>query len=53
MLAKPERLQTVMFRVPGTGKIANIIIGGRNQSQGKYLLRVRLKEFEVISPKDL
>ncbi len=47
ILAKPERLNAVMFKVPGnvTTK-ANLIVGGRKQSQGKYVLRVRVKDFE-------
>lgn len=42
VLAKPERLYMTLFDVPGTGKIVNIIVGGRSESQGKYLLRARL-----------
>jgi hypothetical protein len=45
LVAKPERLHAVRFLVPGTGGVANLIVGGRDKSQGKYLLRVRVKDF--------
>lgn len=46
VLAKPERVQLIQFDTPGTGSKVNLIVGGRKESQGKYLIRVRLKDFE-------
>ena len=46
IVAKPERVQAVIVEVPGTGKMVNVIVGGRGKSQGKYLLRVRLVDFQ-------
>jgi hypothetical protein len=47
LLSKPERLQHVIFQIPATGGVANIIVGGRKQSQGKYLLRARMVDFDL------
>ena len=44
VIAKPERIQAVTFKVPGTGAVANIIVGGRKQSQGKYLIRAHVQD---------
>jgi hypothetical protein len=46
IVAKPERIQAVIVEVPGTGKMVNIIVGGRGKSQGKYLLRARLLDLK-------
>jgi hypothetical protein len=47
VISKPERMQLLYFRTPGTGAVMNVIVGGRNLSQGKYLIRARLKAFEL------
>ncbi len=48
VLSKPERLQLIRFETPGIGAKVNIVVGGRKQSQGKYLIRTRLKDFEDV-----
>lgn len=45
VIGKPERLHEIHFTVPGTGQILNVIIGGRHDSQGKYLLRARIADY--------
>ncbi len=47
LVGKPERLQHVIFQIPATGGVANIIVGGRSKSQGKYMLRARLVDFDL------
>lgn len=47
VLSKPERIQLLYFQTPGTGQVMNVIVGGRKLSQGKYLIRARLKAFEL------
>jgi hypothetical protein len=45
ILAKPERIHAVVVEVPGTGTVVNILVGGRKQTQGKYLIRSRLVDW--------
>lgn len=47
VISKPERMQLLYFKTPGTGATVNVIIGGRKETQGKYLIRARLKGFET------
>lgn len=46
IVAKPERIHAVVVDVPGTGTIANVIVGARKESQGKYILRARLLDLK-------
>lgn len=46
ILSKPERLHSVVVEVPGTGIVANILVGGRKQTQGKYIIRSRLVDWK-------
>lgn len=46
ILSKPERLHSVVVEVPGTGTVVNILVGGRKQTQGKYMIRSRLVDWK-------
>lgn len=46
VIAKPERIGAVWFDVPGTGAVVNAVVGGRQMSQGKYMLRARIVNFK-------
>jgi hypothetical protein len=48
VIAKPERLQTVIFRLPKnvTETKATILVGGRKKSEGKYIIQAYVTDFE-------
>lgn len=45
VLAKEELIHIARFKVPAAGTTMQFLVGGRKQSQGKYLLRVRVKQY--------
>jgi len=47
LVGKPERLQYVIFQIPATGGVAQVIVGGRKKSQGKYIIRARITDFDL------
>jgi hypothetical protein len=54
MLGKEERFHSQAIKVPGNqSSFFQVIAGGRLKSQGKYVLRVRVKEFDSVKPEDL
>jgi hypothetical protein len=44
---KPERLHTLTFKVPSSGATkATVIIGGRGNSEGRYLFRAMMRNYQ-------
>jgi hypothetical protein len=46
LVAKPERLFMSKVDVTGNDSVINVIVGGRRGTQGQYILRVRLKNYD-------
>ena len=51
LIGKPHAMHFVRFEIPVAQEVKiNVIVGGRQKTQGKYLMRVRLKDSITITP---